>query len=154
MLRRAHALRPQDRQYFMAMVDTELDSLEFAGVERDLIPYLRAHPEDAEACYLMAVVLNQKPRTTANLKAGIAIAERALAGMPRDVRAHTLRGQFYRDAGRPREALKVYMAGLKVAPSAEGVLRGLMDCYRRLEEPAQVSAVSRVYGQVLARHDR
>jgi len=154
MLRRAHSLRPRDRQYFMAMVSTELDSLEFAGVERDLAPYLRAHPDDAEACYMMAVVTNQKPRTPENLKADIAVAERALAGMPRDARAHTLLGQLYLDADRPRDALKVYMAGLKVAPYAEGVLRGLMDCYRRLGEPAQVGAVSRAYERVLARHDR
>src|SRR5205085_12354377 len=77
MLRRAHQLSPDDREYFLAMVRTELDSMEYAGVERDLSSYLLSHPSDAEACYMMAVVFNQKPRTAANLKTATGYAEKA-----------------------------------------------------------------------------
>src|SRR5262249_41612356 len=62
MLRRAHRLSPDDRQYFLAMAKTELDSMDYAGVERDLSPYLQSDPADSEACYMMAAVFNQKPR--------------------------------------------------------------------------------------------
>jgi tetratricopeptide (TPR) repeat protein len=154
MLRRAHCLRSGDRRYFLAMVNTELDSLEFAGVERDLGPYLRAHPNDADACYLMAVVYNQKPRTRANLLTATEFAERALAGTAADARAHVLLGQLYLDADRPRDALRVYTAGRRVSPYAEGILRGLADAYRRLGRTADAASVTAEFQKVLARHDR
>jgi tetratricopeptide (TPR) repeat protein len=154
MLRRAHRLRPTDRRYFLALVNTELDSLEFAGVEQDLAPYLRAHPQDADACYLMAVVYNQKPRTPANLSSAIDFGERALAGMAEDVRACTLLGQLYLDAGRPRDALRVFTAGRRAAPTAEGILRGLADCYTQLGDRSAAAAVNAEFQKVLARRDR
>lgn len=153
-LRRAHALKPDDRRYCIAMINGELDTLDFAAAERDLQPWLRAHPQDAEASYMMAVIYNQKPRTPGNLQTAIGHARRALAGMPRDTRVHTLLGQLYLDADQPREALRVYGAGRRAAPNDEGILRGLMDCYRRLGKSAEVGETSAALQRVLARHDR
>lgn len=154
MLRRAHRLRPADRRLFLAMVNTELDALELAGLECDLEPYLRAHPRDADACYLMAVVYHQKPRTPANLRTAIGFAERALDGMGTDPRPHVLLGQLYLGADRPRDALRVFKAGRRVAPYAEGLLQGLSDAYTRLGRPADAASVLRQFQIVLARHDR
>lgn len=154
MLRRAHRLRPDDRRYFIAMVNGEMDSLEFGAAERDLAPYLRSHPADAEACYMMAVVYNQKPRTPENLKRAIGFAQRALAGMPGDVRAYTLLGQLDLDAGRTQHALRVYSAGRRVAPHSEAMLRGLADCCTRLGRTAEAVALTAELRKVLARHDR
>jgi tetratricopeptide (TPR) repeat protein len=153
-LRQAHRLRPGDRRYFIAMVNTELDSLDFAAAERDLWPYLQAHPRDADACYMMAVIDNQKPRTPQNLRTAIDFAQRALAGMPADVRAYTLLGQLYLDSDRVPDALRVYTAGRRIAPNSEGMLRGLMDCYTRLGKTNDAASVSATFQQVLARHDR
>src|SRR5262249_45083416 len=139
---------------FLALVHTELDSLEFDGVERDLAPYLRAHPRDADACYLMAVVYNQKPRTAANLRTAIDFAERALAGRPADARAYALLGRLYLDADRPGDALRIDTVGRRVAPNAEGILRGLADADTRLGRTAEAAAITAAFQQVLARHDR
>lgn len=154
MLRRAHQLRPNDRQYFTPLVQTELDSMDFAAVERDLSPYLRAHPGDPDACFMMAVVYNQKPRTAPNLQSAIDLARRALAGKPRDARVYALLGQLYLDAGRTRDAVQVCTAGQRVAPHAEGILHCLIDADTRLGRTADAAAVSRTLRQVLARHDR
>jgi tetratricopeptide (TPR) repeat protein len=153
-LRRAHTLKPEDRRYFIAMVNGALDTLDFAAAERDLQPYLRTHPQDAEAGYMIAVIYNQKPRTPGNLEAAIGYARQALAGMPNDARIHTLLGQLYLDSDRPGDALRVYTAGRRVAPNDEGILRGLMDCCRRLGKSAAVTATSGALQRVLARHDR
>jgi cytochrome c-type biogenesis protein CcmH/NrfG len=153
-LRRAHALAPENRDYLIALVNTELDSFNYAGVEQDLAPYLRTHPNDAEACYMMAVVYNQKPRTPQNLHTAIDFAQRALAGIPADARAYTVLGQLYLDAGRPRDALRVCTAGRRAAPHAEGNLRALMDCYTRLGQSAERASVAAALQKVLARHDR
>jgi tetratricopeptide (TPR) repeat protein len=154
MLRRANRLRPGDRRYFLAMVNTELDSLEFAAAERDLTPFLHAHPQDAEANYLMAVVCNQKPRTPANLRSAIAFGERALAGIRDDARACVLLGQLYLDADRPRDALRVYTDGRRSAPGAEGILRGLGECYARLGRHAEAATVNAEFEKVVERRDR
>jgi tetratricopeptide (TPR) repeat protein len=153
-LRRAHRLRPDDRRYFLAMVNAAMDSLDFPAAERDLAPYLRRHPKDADACYAMAVIYNQKPRTPENLQTATDFAERALAGMPHDVRAYTLLGQLYLDADRTEDALRVYTAGRSEAPNAEGVFRGLMECYSRLNRTVELIAVTAEFEKVLARRDR
>jgi len=153
-LRQAHRLRPGDHRYFMAMVNTELDTLDFAGAERDLGPYLRSHPRDPDACYMMAVIDNQKPRAAQNLRTAIDFAERALAGMPADARAYSLLGQLYLDSDQIQDALRVYMTGRRIAPNSEGMLRGLMDCYTRLGQTNEAASVSATFQQMLARHDR
>jgi Flp pilus assembly protein TadD len=154
VLRRAHALRPGDRPLFLAMVRTELDSLDFAGVERDLTPYLRSHPADTDACFTMALVYNQKPRTPENLRIAIDYARRALPGMPRDPRIYTLLGQLYLDSNQTAEALRIYATGHQAVPNAEGMLRGQADCYTRLGRMDKVASVTPELRTLLARHDR
>lgn len=153
-LRQAHRLRPGDRQYFIAMVNTEMDTLDFAGAERDLGPYLRTHPRNPDACYMMAVIYNQKPRSPSNLRTAIDFAERALAEMPADVRAYTVLGQLYLDADRTADALRVYGAGRRIAPNSEGMLRGLVDCSTRLGHRDEAASFTAAFQKVLARHDR
>jgi cytochrome c-type biogenesis protein CcmH/NrfG len=154
MLRRAHALRPADSRYLLALANTEMDSLEFAAAERRLGPYLKAHPKDADARYMMAVIQNQKPRTPENLAVALEHARLALAGMPGDPRACALVGQLYLDAGRTGDALRVYEAGRRLAPDGVGILRGLAVCYGRLGQAKEQAAVARRLEQVLARRDR
>jgi tetratricopeptide (TPR) repeat protein len=153
-LRQAHRLRPGDRGYFIAMVNTEMDTLDFAGAERDLWPYLQAHSRDADACYMMAVIYNQKARSLQNLHAAIDFAQRAQAGMPADMRVYTLLGRLYLDSDRIQDALRVYTAGRRIAPNAEGMLRGLVDCYTRLGKTGAAASVSTTFQMVLERHDR
>lgn len=153
-LRQAHRLRPGDRQYLIALVNTEMDTLDFAVAERDLGPYLRSHPRDSEACYMMAVIDNQKPRTAENLRAATEYARRALAGMATDVRAHTILGQLYLDSDRVQDAHRVYAGGLRIAPNSEAMLRGLAVCSSRLGRPDEAAALTATLQKVLARHDR
>jgi tetratricopeptide (TPR) repeat protein len=154
VLRRAHQLRPNDRRYYMSMVNTEMDTFDFVSAERDLQPYLRTHPRDGEARYMMAVIYNQKPRTPANIRAAIDFAQRALILMPGDERVYNVLGQLYLDAGQLPQALSVYTAGRRVAPNSEGMLRGLQSCYTQLGRTADAAAVSAEFQKVLARHDR
>ncbi|HEU4752182.1 MAG TPA: tetratricopeptide repeat protein, partial [Armatimonadota bacterium] len=153
-LRRANQLRRDDRLYFMALVDMELDTLQMDQAERDLRDFMTRHPDDPEANFRMAVVYNQKPRTPENMKTAIRYAEKALPGLSTDARPYTVLGQLYLDSNRPKDALQLYLIGHQVAPNAESILRGLGDCYSRLGRTKEMALVSEEYRRVLTRHDR
>ncbi|MBV9851725.1 MAG: tetratricopeptide repeat protein [Armatimonadetes bacterium] len=153
-LRRARQLRPDDRDDLLALVNLEMDVPDMDAAERDLTPWLKAHPDDAEACYFMAVIYNQKPRTPDNLQAGIGYAERALAGMARDPRPYALLGQLYLDVNRPQDALRTFQIAAQLLPNDEGVLHGLVGCYTRLGQSRQAAAAAARLQTETARHDR
>lgn len=135
-LRSAHALKPDDPVPLLTLVTTEMDMSNMQDAERDLTPYLQTHPQDALACYLMAVIFNQKQRTPANRAQTLRYAQRALAGMPQDAHVYTLLGQLYLEMNRPAEALRTYQAGIRVAPNNAGILRGLVDGFTRVKDTA------------------
>ena len=105
-------LRPSDRDYLIGLVMMEMNMQDMAAAERDLTPWLAAHPDDAWAGHLMAVVDEQKPRTPATLQAAIALEERARAAMPGDMRVYITLGELYLGANRPADALRIYQTGL------------------------------------------
>ncbi len=153
-LRRAHQLRPQDRRFFIALVNTEMDALEIEPAERDLIPYLQAHPTDAQACFLMEIVYDHKPRTPENLKAAIDYGRRAIAGMPNDEQAYTVLGQLELYAGDTRRALNVYGAGLRRWPNSPGIIHGLVECYTRTGDTRRRELAAADFEKVTRLHDR
>lgn len=154
-LRKAHELRPKDTRYLLAMVNLEMDAMDMAQAERDLAPYMQAHPDDAQAAYMMAVIYNQKPRTPENIRAALDYARRARPGMqPGDPRAYVLIGQLLLASNKLAEALQTYLTGAKIAPQAEDVLHGLVDCYGRLGQTKQADAVAARLQAATARHDR
>ena len=59
-LRRAHALRPDDPDFFHELVFREMNVGDYPAAEQFLGPWLQAHPQDAWACHLMAVVYGKK----------------------------------------------------------------------------------------------
>jgi protein O-GlcNAc transferase len=152
--RRARNLQPDDPTILHALVLLELDTLDMAGAERDLTPWLQAHPDDAEACYSMGVVYNHKPRTPDNLQAGMDYARRAVAGLPRNPQAYVVLGQFYLDAKRPKDALQTYLAIAGSQPNNEAILNSLVDCYNRLARPDQAGKVAARLKIVGVRHQR
>jgi tetratricopeptide (TPR) repeat protein len=151
---RAHTLRPSDPALLHERVHMELDTLDMAGAERDIAPWIQTHPDDAEACYLMSVVYQNKPHTPDNLKTGIDYAQRAVRGMPNHLQASLVLGQFYLDAKRPQEALKTYLAIDRNQPGNEAILHGLVECYNRLSRPDQAEKTADRLKIVLARHER
>nr|CAA9297699.1 hypothetical protein AVDCRST_MAG63-4942 [uncultured Armatimonadetes bacterium] len=153
-LQRALALRPGDRRFLLGLVSLEMDTLDMRGAEAYLAPYLKAHPGDAEACYYMAVLYNQKQRTRANLISALDYANRAQRGRPRDYRIYALLGQLYHDIGQPKNALAAYRAGALLAPNDEAILRGLVTVHTRLGDRAKATAAAARLETVSARHDR
>lgn len=154
-LRKAHDLRPGDTRYLLAMVNLEMDAMDMAQAERDLAPYMQAHSDDAQAAYMMAVIYNQKPRTPENVRIALDYARRSRPGMrPSDPRAYVLIGQLLLASNKPTEALQAYSLGAKIAPQAEDVLHGLLDCYNRLGQTRQADAVAVRLQAATARHDR
>ncbi|MCA1597085.1 MAG: tetratricopeptide repeat protein [Chloroflexi bacterium] len=131
-LTRACLLDPKNGQFLLARALAEMDSLDFPAADADLRTYLRSHPRDPEASYYLCVLYNQKPRTPENVRAAIALAQAALAGLPGETRVYNALGQLYLDSGRPRDALAVFLAGLKRSGNDEGILHGLADTYHQL----------------------
>ena len=115
-LRRAHVLQPDNGPVVVKLAATEMDTEDMAAAEKDLSAYAQTHPGDAEACYLMAVLFNQKPRTPENVAQALKYAQAARAGMAGDVRVYNLLGQLSLAQGRPQDALTAYQAGLHADP--------------------------------------
>lgn len=153
-LRRAHQLRPQERRYFIALVNTELDALDIDAAERDLTPYVRAHPEDAQASFLMEVVFDHKPRTPENLKTAIAYGRLAIKGMPDDEQVYIVLGQLELNADDTRRALNVYGAGLRRWPNSPGIIHGLVECFTRTGDTRRRKLAAADFEKVTRSHDR
>ncbi|MCA1594995.1 MAG: tetratricopeptide repeat protein [Chloroflexi bacterium] len=153
-LDRACTLSPQNGQFRVAKALAEMDTLDLPAAERDLETYLRSHPRNAEASYYLSVLYNQKPRTPQNIRAAIAYARAALAGMPRDTRPYVGLGQLYLDIGQPKDALQIFLSAQKLAVNNESIIHGLADSYHQLGlKPQELAADQRLQTLVL-RNDR
>lgn len=147
-LRRAYRLK-KDSHFLIALVANEMDDLQLDRAEQDLAPYLQKHLNDPNACYLMGVLYEHKPRTPYNLRKAMAYAILAGKGMPNDVRPYNLLGRLLLEAGFPHKALRVFLMGSTVAPTDNGILNGLLECYRRLGEKDKARSVAAQYQKVL-----
>ena len=123
-LRRAHQLRPADRDYLINLVKLQMRMSDYAGAERDLTPWLAAQPHDAWAGHLMAVIDAQKPYSPATIRAAIALEQQAQALLPPDRRVCVVLGGLYLTANRPADALRTYQAGLRLDPTSEEEFTG------------------------------
>ncbi len=153
-LRRAHALKPGDRDYLINLVELELRMGDNADAERDLTPWRTAHPGDAWADHLMAVIDEQKPRTPTTLQAAIALEQQAQAGLPPDMRVCITLGELYLAANRPADARRTYQAGLAIDPNSEEMLHGLVTADTRLGDTSQADAASVRLQTETTRHQR
>ncbi len=151
-MRRAGQLLPDAPDVAHELARQEIADNDIAGAERDLAPYARAHPQDAEADYLMAQIALDEPPTTGNLRTGLDHARRAYASLPTDMRVIGVLGQLYLNAGQPAQALPVYLAGKKLNPSSEPILTGLIASYGRMDQSKEANALAQVLKQVNARH--
>jgi tetratricopeptide (TPR) repeat protein len=133
-LKRAHTLDPKNADVLIFLVRVEFQLQDLAGAERDLKPFLESHPENAEACYLMAYLLHQKPLTPALLQTALDLARRAHAGAPSNGDAGTLLGQLELTAGNPAAALTAFRQAQAVTPHSTAVLQGILICGTRLHQ--------------------
>src|SRR5207253_3065538 len=104
-------------------------------------------PNDADAAGAYGTLLAESRNRPAALDYG----RHALPGMKRDPRLYTLLGQLYLDSDRTADALQIYTAGRRMAPNAEGMLRGLADCYTRLGRMDKVATTTAELRKILAR---
>ena len=141
-LRRAHALRPDDPDFFHELVLREMTTGDFPAAEQLLTSWLPAHPQDAWACHLMAVVYEKKPPTPPTLQTALGYEKRAQAGLPDDLRIYITLGTLSLAANRPADALRAYQAGLRLEPTSGLMLHGLMTCYTRMGQPQQAAAAA------------
>lgn len=153
-LRRAHALRPDDADLLIYLVRQDIGVQDWNGAERDLTPFLQSHPENAEACYLMASIQAQKPPTPANQQQALLYARRAWAAAPDNAYACILLGQLELKSGRVDEALLLFQRAHALTPSSQPALHGLMDCYTQRGEARQAALAAARLQAVTMRHDR
>ena len=153
-LRRAHTLRPDDPDYLHALVRLEMNMQNMGDAERDLTPWLQAHPGDAWGCHLMAAIFEQKPHAPDTLATALGYELRAQAGMPNDLRVEGALGELYFFMNRTSDALRVYQSGLRQNPHSEEMLHGLLRCYGRLGQADQAAQTSVRLQQESARHQR
>jgi len=153
-LARAYALAPDNADILIYLVRVEFQLQDLAGAERDLTPFVKRHPDNAEACYLMASLLNQKPLTPDTLHTALDYARRAHAGAPGNAEASTLLGQLFLDAGNPTAALTVFRQAQAAEPHSPTVLHGLLNCYIRLHQTALAGRASADLSAEAARRAR
>jgi len=135
-LTRAHSLSRDDADILIYLVRVEFQMHDLSGAERDLTPFVGRHPDNAEACYLMASLLHQKPQTAASTQTALDYAQRAHAASPHNEQACVLLGQLYLEAQNPSGALPLFQQAQQTAPFSQDVLHGLVTCYTRLGRPA------------------
>lgn len=138
----------------MALVTNEMDILDIQNAERDLTPHAKAHPEDAEAQYLMGSIFNQKPRTPANLHTVLTYAQRAFPKMRSDERIYNLLGQLYLDGDQPQKALQIYLKSRQLFPASGVVVSGLLRTYTRLHDTTRAQQTATQLQIMTARHNR
>lgn len=152
-MRRANALRPNDSAIVRELAQQEINVRDFASAERDLAPFAQAHPQDAEAAYLMAVIALAKPPSPANLQTGLHYAQIAAGAEPTDPDCQSVLGQLYLNARQPDRALPVYQAAVRANPTSEKILFGLVTACTRLGNPKAAAAWSTVFHQMALRHN-
>ena len=153
-LRRANRQDPLNSHYLLALASVEMDLLDYADAEHDLASFLARKPNDPWACYLMAVVYNQKPRTSDNLHTAMGYAERSTRAGDPPLLALPLLAQLYLNDHRPAAALRICRQALQQAPNNTDILFQLVGCYSRLGQPKMADIISSHLHQVTLRHDR
>lgn len=141
-LKRAHQLAPNDLHVTLNLAKTEMDMLNMNAAEKHLASYLRTLPNDPLACYLMAVIYNQKPRTPANLHTALMYAQRAYTSGQYPDNLYTLLGQLELDAGQPAAAKSICLQGLQKEPTDRQLLNILIACNARQGHMAQAAQLS------------
>jgi cytochrome c-type biogenesis protein CcmH/NrfG len=153
-LRRALALSPNNSRYVTALAAVQLDADDVQGAEGTLIPYLRGHPDDPYANYLIAEVYNHKPRTAENVRLAIEHLERSLSKNRANARVYVTLGQLYQDTQQTKKALQVYLRGKKVSPRHVPLYSGLMQCYARLGDKIKHREAAATMQRLVAQQDR
>ncbi len=153
-LARAHALVPDDADDLIYLVRVEFQLHDFSGAERDLTPFVGHHPDNAEACYLMASLLHQKPQTAVTTQAALGYARRAQAGAPGNADVSVLLGQALLDAGQTAQALPVFRQAQAQAPNSVLALHGLLTCCTILGRPGEAARAKALLDAALARRVR
>ena len=153
-LRRAHQLRPADRDYLVELVRIEIENVAFTQAQNDLAPYLQAHPADAWACHLMGVIFEMKSQKPADLQTALAYEQRAVSGLPDDPRLYITLGDLYLDLDRPADALRAFQRGQKLLPNSEAMWHGLVRSYGRLNDKTQVAVSALALQKVAERHQQ
>ena len=154
ILRHARLLAPEDRNAALDLARVEISGHEMEHAERDFLPYLRSHLQDAEACYLLAAFYNEQPSTRENLTQGLMYAQRARLQSPENPYAAILLAHLEMESKRPADAVSDYQAALRISPHSSRALQGLAQCYAQLGEIRQAAKVSSVLREVNARHAR
>lgn len=152
-MRRANALRPGDSTIVRELAQQEINASDIVGAERDLAPFAKSHPQDAEAAYLMAVLALAKPPTPPNLQTGLHYAQIACAAEPNDRDCHSVLGQLYLNAHQPQKALQAFLAGERIDPVSEKILVGLVASYTRTGNAQAAAAKAAELQQVALRHN-
>ena len=153
-LRRAHQLKPGDADYALELARQEMDSLDMAGAERDLNGFLKTHPDDGEANRLLALLYKQKPPTPENIRAALALADRARRALPDSPDVYLLLGQLRLAAGQTAAALQSFQTAQTLNPEAEEILSGLVTCYTRLHDTRRAAAAAASLQALTARSDQ
>lgn len=141
-LERAHTLSPDNWHVVLKLASVEMDLMNMGQAEQDLAIYLKKYPNDALACYLMAVIYNQKPRTAANVRTAAAYAERSLDTGEAPDNLYPLLAQLELSMGKVATAQTVCLAGLKHQPNNQSLLSILINCDTRqgqIQQAAQLS---------------
>ena len=152
-MRRANSLRPGDSAIVRELAYQDINLQDITGAERDLAPYAQAHPKDAEAAYLMALIALSKPATPDNLRVGLRFAQSALAGEPKDVDCLNVLGQLYLNAHQPRKALPAFLAAEKAAPNSEKILHGLVTSFTQVGNAPAAASTAAILQRVTQRHN-
>lgn len=150
-LARAHALTPDDADILIYLVRVEFQLHDLPSAERDLTPFVGRHPDNPEACYLMASLLHQKPQTAAVTQAALGYARRAQAGAPGNADVNVLLGQVLLDAGQTAQALPAFRQAQTLAPNSVLALHGLLTCDTTLGRPGEAARTKALLEAALAR---
>ena len=153
-LERAFALRPLDRGTVLALAYVDLRGTDNDAAVHHLTPYLQAHPEDPEACYLMAYTLLQQASAPGPLLTALASVQRAQKYLPKDVRVYSVEGKIDLRLNRPQDALIAFQAGRRVDPYSEGILQGVLTSEVRLGQTQKANVTATELQQVTLRHNR
>ena len=153
-LAHAHTLAPDSADVLIYLVRVEFQLQDLAGAERDLTPFVQRHPDNAEACFLMASLLRRKPQTDAVSQAEIGYARRAQAGAPGNTDASILLGQALLDARQPTQALPAFRQAQALMPNSIPALQGLLTCYTLLGRLDPAARTRAALDTALARHVR
>lgn len=153
-LRKAHQLDPTNNRYLLSLVNVEMDLDLMPAAEQDLTPYAQAHPDDAWASYLMAVLYNEKPRTPENLRQAISYATRSASinNAPRP--AFTLLAQLYLNSGQFADAERACQAGMQRNPNDTELMAQFVRCESLLGRSQVAAKTASELHMLQTRHDR